>query len=61
MLVVHLKLVHNDKEVSGASIPKIRRARTAKVKDSIVSNVSVLKSVNDDKATSLWKIKQRQF
>ena len=63
VLVVHLKLVHNDKEVSCTSIPKIRRARTTKVKDSIVSDVSVLKSVNDGKATSdrPGNLKQRQF
>ena len=37
VLVAHLKLVHNDKEVSGTSIQKIRRARSAKVRNSIVS------------------------
>ena len=42
-LVNHMKLVHSDKEVSG-SIPKIRRARTAKVgrKRSIVSDPSAV-------------------
>ena len=54
-LVIHLKLVHNDKEVSSTSIPKkIRRARTAKVKDSVVSVDSVIKASNEDEVITSY-------